>query len=227
MYCTQTRQRSQGEHRQTRVHRDNRQDRVHRENTQDKIKRENRQDKINRENRQDRVHRENRQDRDHRENTDKTGFTGITQTNKGSQGEQTRQNSQENRQDMVHREKDAVCRTLCIPPLHTYSILLSETNAPAYFATTPTLSLSRRSVSLSLCFPPLHPSLRVLLTGCFSLCLPVTSTFYSWHQPCNNQIPLSSTPLRCILKIRAIKGYSHPFRITCDLSAVSLLSSRE
>ena len=33
-----------------------------------------------------------------------------------------------------------------------------------------------------------------------------------------------STPLWCI---RAIKGYSHSFRITCDMSSVSLLESRE
>ena len=33
-----------------------------------------------------------------------------------------------------------------------------------------------------------------------------------------------STPLWCI---RAIKGYSHSFRITCDMNAVSLLESRE
>ena len=36
-----------------------------------------------------------------------------------------------------------------------------------------------------------------------------------------------STPFWCILKIRAIKGYSHSFRITCDMSAASLSESRE
>ena len=37
----------------------------------------------------------------------------------------------------------------------------------------------------------------------------------------------TSTPLPWILIIRAIKGYSHSFRITCDMCAVSLLESRE
>ena len=36
-----------------------------------------------------------------------------------------------------------------------------------------------------------------------------------------------STPLQQILKICAMKGYSQSFRITCDVSAVSLLESRE
>ena len=36
-----------------------------------------------------------------------------------------------------------------------------------------------------------------------------------------------STPLPWILIIRAIKGYSHSYRITCDMCAVSLLESRE
>ena len=31
---------------------------------------------------------------------------------------------------------------------------------------------------------------------------------FTWHQPCNNQIPLSGAPFGWILKIRAIKGYS-------------------
>ena len=35
-----------------------------------------------------------------------------------------------------------------------------------------------------------------------------------------------STPLQQILKICAMKGYSQSFRITCDVSAVSLLESR-
>ena len=37
----------------------------------------------------------------------------------------------------------------------------------------------------------------------------------------------TSTPLPWILIIRAIKGYSHSFRITCDMCAVSLLDSGE
>ena len=37
----------------------------------------------------------------------------------------------------------------------------------------------------------------------------------------------TSTPPPWILIIRAIKGYSHSFRITCDMCAVSLLESRE
>ena len=36
-----------------------------------------------------------------------------------------------------------------------------------------------------------------------------------------------SIPLRWILKIRAIEGSSHSLRITCDMSAVSLLDGRE
>ena len=36
-----------------------------------------------------------------------------------------------------------------------------------------------------------------------------------------------STPLLWILIIRAIKGYSHSFRITCDMCTLSLLESRE
>ena len=32
-----------------------------------------------------------------------------------------------------------------------------------------------------------------------------------------------SAPLRWILKVRAIKGWSHSFRITCDMSGVSML----
>ena len=36
-----------------------------------------------------------------------------------------------------------------------------------------------------------------------------------------------STPLRWILKRRAIKEYSHSSRITCDMCAMSLLESRE
>ena len=35
------------------------------------------------------------------------------------------------------------------------------------------------------------------------------------------------TPLPLILITRAIKGYSHSFRITCDMCAVSLLESIE
>ena len=35
----------------------------------------------------------------------------------------------------------------------------------------------------------------------------------------------TSTPLPWILIIRAIKGYSYSFRITCDMYAVSLLES--
>ena len=50
---------------------------------------------------------------------------------------------------------------------------------------------------------------------------------FMWHQPCNNQIALSITPFRWILKIRAMKEYSHSFRIACDMNAVSLLESRE
>ena len=37
----------------------------------------------------------------------------------------------------------------------------------------------------------------------------------------------TSTPLPSILIICAVKGYSHSFRITCDMCAVSLLESRE
>ena len=37
----------------------------------------------------------------------------------------------------------------------------------------------------------------------------------------------TSTPLPWILIIRAVKGYSHSFRITCDGCALSLLESRE
>ena len=37
----------------------------------------------------------------------------------------------------------------------------------------------------------------------------------------------TSTPLPRILITCAIKGYSHSFRITCDMCAVSLLESRE
>ena len=36
-----------------------------------------------------------------------------------------------------------------------------------------------------------------------------------------------SAPLWRVFQKRAIKGYSHSFRITCDMSAVSLLESRE
>ena len=42
----------------------------------------------------------------------------------------------------------------------------------------------------------------------------------TWHQSCNNQ-------RAWILKIRGIKGYSHSFRITRDMSSVSLLEGRE
>ena len=45
------------------------------------------------------------------------------------------------------------------------------------------------------------------------------SSSFTWHQPYNNH--------PWILIIRAIKGYSHSFRITCDICAVSLLESRE
>ena len=37
----------------------------------------------------------------------------------------------------------------------------------------------------------------------------------------------TSTPLPWILIMHTIKGYSHSFRITCDMCAVSLLESRE
>ena len=50
---------------------------------------------------------------------------------------------------------------------------------------------------------------------------------FTWHQPCNNHRALTSTPLPWILIIRAIKGYSHSLRITCDMCAVSLIESRE
>ena len=36
-----------------------------------------------------------------------------------------------------------------------------------------------------------------------------------------------SISLRYILKIRAIKGYSHSFRIACDMNAVIMFESRE
>ena len=49
---------------------------------------------------------------------------------------------------------------------------------------------------------------------------------FTWHLPCNNQRALPVQPLPWIL-IRAIKGYSHSFRITCDMCAVSVLESRE
>ena len=39
---------------------------------------------------------------------------------------------------------------------------------------------------------------------------------FTWHQPCNIQNSAISTPLLWILKTRAIKGYSHSFRITCQ-----------
>ena len=39
---------------------------------------------------------------------------------------------------------------------------------------------------------------------------------FTWHQPCNTQRNAISTPLPWILIIRAIKGYSHSFRITCQ-----------
>ena len=42
------------------------------------------------------------------------------------------------------------------------------------------------------------------------------------------QQPKSATiTLLAWILIRAIKGYSHSFRITCDMCAVSLLESRE
>ena len=43
-------------------------------------------------------------------------------------------------------------------------------------------------------------------------------------QQSNNYI---ITPLQWILKIRAINGYNHSFRITCNMCAVSLLQSRQ
>ena len=36
-----------------------------------------------------------------------------------------------------------------------------------------------------------------------------------------------NTPCPWILIIRATKGYSHSFRITCDMCTVTLLESRE
>ena len=46
---------------------------------------------------------------------------------------------------------------------------------------------------------------------------------FTWHQPCNNQ-PQSATrtPFLWILIIRTKKGYSHSFRITCDVHRVRL-----
>ena len=49
---------------------------------------------------------------------------------------------------------------------------------------------------------------------------------FMWHQPCNNHRALPVHHFREILIIRAIKGCSHSFRITCDMCAVSLLESR-
>ena len=45
---------------------------------------------------------------------------------------------------------------------------------------------------------------------------------FTWHQPCNNQTALLSTPLRWVLEEekreeeKAIKSYSRSCRITCD-----------
>ena len=53
---------------------------------------------------------------------------------------------------------------------------------------------------------------------------------FTWHQPCNNQREL------WVLYITSVdinnerykkKGYSHSFRITCNMCTVSLLESRE
>ena len=50
---------------------------------------------------------------------------------------------------------------------------------------------------------------------------------FTWYQPCNNQSALSVHHFLWILIMRAMKGCSHSFRITCDMCAVSLLESRE
>ena len=52
------------------------------------------------------------------------------------------------------------------------------------------------------------------------------SSSFTWHQPCNNQKTSAvSTPLGWIFKTRHGRSYSHPFRIACNKSAVSLLES--
>ena len=50
---------------------------------------------------------------------------------------------------------------------------------------------------------------------------------FTWHQPCNTHRALPVHHFLWILIIRDIKGYSHSFRIACDMCAVSLLESRE
>ena len=50
---------------------------------------------------------------------------------------------------------------------------------------------------------------------------------FTWHQQCNNQIAVSVHHCGGYGQERAIKSYSHSFRITCDKSTVSLLKSGE
>ena len=49
---------------------------------------------------------------------------------------------------------------------------------------------------------------------------------FKWHQPCNDQTALQLRHLGGYSK-HDVESYRHPFRVTCDKSALSLLESRE
>ena len=103
----------------------------------------------------------------------------------------------------------------CSPDLSTRTIALCPPHPPTFTNCTGLWTILNFSTR------PLLP------VSVFSKHLEIASgdltSYYRLLQPKS----AVTTPLLWIWKIGAISGYSHSFRITCDMSAVSLLESRE